>query len=259
MTDWYYHAPGRGKVGPLSADEMRAHYRSRQIGRDTLAWHEGLREWQPLERLIEELGLTGVAQDMRQPPPVPPPPAATASHASATRRNAEPPPSRRTGCLIAAVVLVVGGLAVLGFLAAVAVPAYQDYLKRAKAVQAAQPKSFDADEMADADARARRMVTEAMRTFYAANGNTCPDELEFEKVQLRDRDVVGPDGKGWGNVALSKSQDGMCAYTVDFHGLGPDVENRTVNYAVSLRGADVDIVCTAGTLTPPHLPPHCMP
>ena len=84
MSDWYYHAPGQGRVGPLSADEMRARYRDRRITRDMLAWHDGLREWQPVERLIEELGLSGIEQDRSRPPPVPPtrPSAANASHAA---------------------------------------------------------------------------------------------------------------------------------------------------------------------------------
>lgn len=261
MTDWYYHAPGRGKVGPLSADEMRAHYRTRQIGRDTLAWHEGLREWQPLERLMEELALTGVAQDTSLPPPVPPPRAATASHANATasRRNVEAPPSNRTGCIIALVALGIGGLVLLAILAAIAIPAYQDYVKRAKASQAAAPRTFDADRMAEAEAVTRRLVVDAMKTYYAANGNTCPDELEFERLMVRDRSYAGSNENGWGNVGGAEPLGGQCAYLVDFHGFGPDVEGRTVRYEVAIDGGDVDIVCTAGTLQPPHLPPRCMP
>lgn len=257
MTDWYYHAPGRGKVGPMTADEMRAHYRSRRIGRDTLAWHEGLREWQPLERLIEELGLTGVAQDATQPPPLPPPPpAATVSHASTLRRSAGPPPSNRTGCIIAAVVLAIGGVMLIGILAAIAIPAYQDYVKRAKAARA---QTFDPERMAAAEAATRRLVTDAMKTFYVANGNACPDEYEFEKLQVRDPSYAGSAENGWGNVSGAKALTGQCAYTVDFHGLGPDVEGKTVRYEATLAGDAVEIACSGDTLAPPHLPPRCMP
>ena len=82
MTDWYYHAPGQGRVGPLTAERMQQLYRDRVIVRDTLAWHEGLREWQPLDRLIEELGLTGVQPDLSKPPP--------------PRRSVRPRPRLRT-------------------------------------------------------------------------------------------------------------------------------------------------------------------
>ena len=37
MTDWYYHAPGQGRVGPLTAEQMQQRYRDRVIVRDTLA------------------------------------------------------------------------------------------------------------------------------------------------------------------------------------------------------------------------------
>ena len=260
MTDWYYHAPGQGRVGPLSADAMREHYRTRQIGRDTLAWHDGLREWQPLERLMEELGLSGVQQDMSQPPPLPPrPAAATASHASPMRRSIEPPPSNRTGCVIAAVAIGIGGIMLLGILAAIALPAYQDYVKRAKAARAAQPRTFDAEQMADADARARRLVTDAMRRYYVEKGNTCPDEFEFESLMVRDRDYSGADDEGWANVQQAKPLTGQCAYDVEYRGFGPDVDGRTTRYEVNISGDAVDIVCSANTLTPPHLPPHCIP
>ena len=55
MTDGYYHAPGQGRVGPLSADEMRARFRDRRITRDMLAWHDGLREWQEYLDLLGPL------------------------------------------------------------------------------------------------------------------------------------------------------------------------------------------------------------
>src|SRR5690606_14914715 len=72
MTDWYYHDPAQGRVGPLSAEQVRARYVDRRIQRDTLAWHAGVREWQPLDRFSDELQLDTVAPDASQPPPLPP-------------------------------------------------------------------------------------------------------------------------------------------------------------------------------------------
>src|SRR3546814_9669471 len=60
MTDWYYHDPAQGRVGPLSAEQVRARYVDRRIQRDTLAWHAGAREWQPLDRFSDELQLDTV-------------------------------------------------------------------------------------------------------------------------------------------------------------------------------------------------------
>ena len=280
MTDWYYHAPGQGRVGPLTAEQMRQCFRERRIARDTLAWHEGLREWQPVERLIEELGLSGVQPDASLPPPVPPrPAAATASHAG-PMRAAAPPPSNRSGCLIAAIVLGVIGLFLVGILAAIALPAYQDYVKRAQAAQQGQASpsdgssdgrpeaptsqapqkqvyTFDAERMARTDALARELVTVTMREFYAANGNTCPDTVEFEKMQLRYPRYQGSETGGWFGIDPARAEGSQCAYEVRFYGLGPEVQDKTLRYEANIVGEAVSIVCRNRNLPSGYLPPLC--
>ena len=68
MTDWYYHLPGQGRVGPMGADDVRDAYRDGRVQRDTLAWHVGARDWQPLERFSDSLGLNAVAAPVIPPP-----------------------------------------------------------------------------------------------------------------------------------------------------------------------------------------------
>jgi type IV pilus assembly protein PilA len=267
MTDWYYHAPGQGRVGPLSADEMRARFRDRRITREMLAWHDGLREWQPVDRLIEELGLTGIEQDLSRPPPVPPrPAAAVASHAARPSTHIEPPPSNRTGCIIAAVAVGIGGLVMLAILAAIAIPAYQDYVKRAKAAQgqAQQPlpqapetRTFDAERMADTDALARELVTLAMRDMADSPG-ACPDLYEFERIQVRQPRLQGNED-GWFTLDPARPESGECAYDVGYLGFGPDLDGRQVRYEVSRVGDEVVIRCSNRTLQAQHLPPDCRP
>lgn len=194
MTNWHYHDPAQGRVGPIDADTLRSDFRAGKIGRDTLVWREGLREWQTLERLSTELELD--RDLLSRTPPIPPPlpaapptasqprepeviatgtgsagsarddgyvstaPAATAerypsnapasSHgdpaslrpadyapAHVTRRQSAPPPKRGlSGCMIALIVLAVLAIPVVGILAAIALPAYQDYTLRAKVASA---------------------------------------------------------------------------------------------------------------------------
>ncbi len=76
MTDWYYHLPGQGRIGPLDADNVREAYRDGRVQRDTLAWHVGARDWQPLDRFSDALGLDDMAPAV--PPPLPATPASTA-------------------------------------------------------------------------------------------------------------------------------------------------------------------------------------
>ena len=80
MTDWYYHLPGQGRVGPLGADDVREAYRDGRVQRDTLAWHVGARDWQPLDRFSDSLGLDEMAAPVARPP-VPATPAAVAGDA----------------------------------------------------------------------------------------------------------------------------------------------------------------------------------
>lgn len=277
MTDWYYHAPGQGRVGPLTADQMRRLYRERVIVRETLAWHEGLREWQPLERLIEELGLTGVEPDMRRPPPPPPPrpSAAGASHAARPSVHVEPPPSNRSGCIIAVVVVGIVGLVLLAILAAIALPAYQDYVKRAKAAEAARtpsmlpspaepatvpadPGRFDPDRMQAADALARDLIAVSIREFYAANGNVCPDTYEFERMMVRQPRYQGSREDGWFGIEQAHPVSGTCAYRVNFMGLGAEVKDRTVQYDATVAGdGSIDLYCRNIDLPAGFAPPRC--
>lgn len=158
MTNWYYHDAAQGRVGPIDADAVRGHYREGRIHRDTLLWREGLREWQPLERLSNELGLDddllSSAPRPVAPPPLPPqtptasgpPPYSTRSAHSANpadaaaahfhQRQAPPPRRGLSGCAIVAIVLAVVAIPMVGILAAIALPAYQDYTVRAKVTEA---------------------------------------------------------------------------------------------------------------------------
>src|SRR5687768_6933461 len=120
MIDWYYHDPGEGRIGPLSAEELRKRFQDRRIQRDTLVWHHGLREWQPLERMAADIGLETLQVDTSRPPPLPanahapiPTPASAAVPRAPSRGKYSRAPLRGKKTLpTAAIVLIV--VAVLG-------------------------------------------------------------------------------------------------------------------------------------------------
>ena len=243
MTDWYYHDPAQGRVGPLSAEQLRARYVERRVQADTLAWHAGVQEWQPLERFAEELALHTVRPDASRPPPLPPPPpgSAPAAHRQAPpragARSAAPPPRRGlSGCAIVAIVAAVAAVPVIAILAAIAIPAYNDYTIRAKST---------AGLIGAASAMQR-----AVEEFSQAHGR-CPGNDDFaplvRRFQAQDK---GP------TVHFGALAGGNCAFEFTLHG-GSTVEGRTLVYEAVRDGDLVDWDCSGGDLPDRYRPMPC--
>ncbi|MFZ5657259.1 MAG: GYF domain-containing protein [Pseudomonadota bacterium] len=227
---WFYHAPGEGRIGPLSADELRRRYRERRIQRDTLVWREGLREWQPLERVADEVDLFSVTPDASLPPPLPAAPAiamapAAAGYADAAAYGlgrAAPQRRRMSGCLVALIVVGVLAVPMTAILAAIALPAYRDYTVRAKVAGYLAPREA-----------ALRMGTERARDALGR----CPEEpLE-----------AGLEGDAAEGVRVGQLEDGRCAFEIAIQGVDPKVDGSTiVHVAPPAAGGAWD--CTGGDL-----------
>ncbi len=134
MSQWYYVDGNRQRQGPVEDAALAALWRSGRIGLDTLVWREGEDAWRPLQDFRADLDVGSGAL----PPPLP----EGVMEARPQVLTGAPPRSGLSGCMIAvivAAVLLVPGTAIL---AAIALPAYQDYTLRAKiaaAVAAATP------------------------------------------------------------------------------------------------------------------------
>lgn len=117
---WYYADAQQQQQGPVAADWFAAALGRGLVNGNSLVWREGLPGWAPLSQFAAELGLAITA-----PPPLP--------------RSAPivVKPSGGSNTWVAVVVvLVVGGFFMLIILAAIALPAYQDYTIRAKVSEA---------------------------------------------------------------------------------------------------------------------------
>ena len=175
MDDWYYATADRQRHGPLPASELRALAASGAIDARTLVWREGLPDWRPLHAFAAELELPA------SPPPLPPSPAAPMA----------PPRTGTTGLVIALLVLVGGtvGIAVIGILAAIALPAYQDYTLRAQASAAiVQAKALQV-QVAEYVAAHGRCPSNGDEDFgeadsYAGTGLAAVEFGEFEDSDL---------------------------------------------------------------------------
>lgn len=119
---WYYADRQRQQRGPVSADELKAALQRGDVDVASLVWHERLPSWVPLAKVAAELGLRGV------PPPLP--------RAAQPRRTPPRPMSGKKVALIVIGALLVCSLPIVAILAAIAIPAYQDYTVRSKVAQA---------------------------------------------------------------------------------------------------------------------------
>ena len=61
MTQWYHADRQRRQVGPQTAADIAARFRTGEIDAATLVWREGLDTWKPLGSLRVELGLEEAA------------------------------------------------------------------------------------------------------------------------------------------------------------------------------------------------------
>ncbi len=147
MNDWF-HADGNRRSGPVTADDIAALFQQGHLTLDTLVWRQGLPSWQPLGRMAGELGLaTALPQDGADALPPPPlPPAAPPPGIPATALPVMQPARKGlSGCAITAIVagvVLLVMIPVCAILAAIALPAYNDYVVRAKvseAIVALQP------------------------------------------------------------------------------------------------------------------------
>lgn len=144
MSQWFYAEGNRERCGPLSSESLVELFRSGRIALDTLVWREGMSDWQTLGSVASELGLTDLPAAAVGAPspaasPASPPPLHSPGPVPTGASAAAPPKSGLSGCAIAAIVAAVCGvflLAVVGILAAIALPAYQDYTLRARTAAA---------------------------------------------------------------------------------------------------------------------------
>lgn len=258
MDNWYYVDRAQTRHGPVAAAAVADAYRNGQAGGDSLVWREGMAEWQPLDRFRDELGL-GAAAPVAASPGAGTPPQAPAKKGT-------------SGCLIISIVLFVLLLFVGGILAAIAIPAYQDYVERAK--QASEQAGTDVEEalrQAEAEmsgveegtvdetvlavpdtsvigeteaALARQAVTD-----FIANTDRCPrDSAELG--------LAAPSSPGLGEVRAGTLDDGRCTITLLLSGLedAPELAGSKVVYT---RESDGSWTCRSNLSQQQYLAPDC--
>lgn len=222
MAGWYYVDQGNLRKGPVPAEDLAEAYRLGQVGTDSLVWRDGMAEWAALGGFLDELGLDRVR------------PAVTTATAAAV--PGAPPAKSNRGCLIAAAIIVGGGLFlvfILAIVAAIALPAYQDYMMRSQLTMA----------LVEAQ-QAKVMVSE-----FRAGADRCP----------RDGGELGlepPMGSMVSSLQVGSLEDGTCAIELV---LAANATPASLGGAVILLslGEDGRWTCSSDDVPESNLPDAC--
>lgn len=176
----------------------------------------------------------------QSPPPFP---------SSSDPRGAPPPPGKPpasrglSGCAIAAIIGAVAlffGVFVIAILAAIAVPAYQDYIARSKVHQA----------------YAVGLSLQSQIEELRAQSGRCPGNDEIGYGEDATIDLGGADGANGGSRAWLTAgalDSGECAIELRFEGVSPRIDGRTLVFESGADGWH----CLAGTLEDPQRPVAC--
>jgi type IV pilus assembly protein PilA len=215
---WFYADNQRQQQGPVADSWLYNAYQRGEITLNTLVWREGMPQWLPLSRVAGELGIA-----MASAPP--PPPSSAAPPQYAPRPPVAAKKSGGSGCLIIGIILLVGFVVVGGILAAIAIPAYQDYVSRAKVMNARMQGTLLKADVA---------------TFYTAQGR-CPvngDEgfnppTSYASVEIS-------------SINIGALDDGRCAIQILFNDLG----NKGTQGAELVMAMDGDLEWTETSTLP---------
>ena len=236
MSGWHYADRNRQQHGPVTAEELVAHYRNGSIALDGLVWREGMPQWQPLRDFADELGLSAAPEAAPEPPPPLPSTPPLAAPATATFAAA-PPRKRMSGGMIALIVIAALALPCLGFgaiLAAISVPAYNDYTLRAKVAQAL------------GEAASLKL---AVAEFQAAE-ERCPSNGEG--------DIGAPEsyaGTYTTRATVGAFDDGTCGFELEIGNTGETrIDGRKIWWERS--DPDAEWRCSS-EIDDKWLPPHC--
>lgn len=156
--------------------------------------------------------------------------------------SAPPPKQGMSGCAIAAIigaVVMVFGVFIVGVLAAIAIPAYNDYLLRSK--------------VAAAERHVRNLQVPIQ--LHRLDAGECPDNAA---LGLEDPDVFelgqnGADLTGQGIVRVGGNANGPCTIELTFANVDPQLDGKTAIFKSGDSGWD----CGGGTLPSKYRSPRC--
>lgn len=214
---WYYADSQRQQQGPVADSYLFNAYQRGEVTLNTLVWREGMAQWLPLSQVAGELGISTAGL----PPSMP---------QGGRPVFVAPQKSGNSGCLVAGIVVGIGGFVLVAIMAAIALPAYQDYTNRAKISQA---------NLVSSDLKMR--VTE----FYVSN-ERCPVNGDEGFSQAADYATAELSA-----INIGSLDDGRCAVQLLFNQIGAgDTAGKEILHAM-----DSDMNWTSSSNLPNRMLP----
>jgi|SRR5690606_6589190 len=137
-------------------------------------------------------------------------------------------------------------VAIIGILAAIAIPAYQDYIARAQATEAINLAGGLKTPVAD---------------MYGQNGE-CPANNTAAKAKLAGMPLdTTVTGKYVAKVTSAAGDTGKCTITAQFinkSGVNAELKNRTVVLTGDFNGGSAKWDCTSAAIPQKYLPKTCV-
>ncbi|RMH88998.1 DUF4339 domain-containing protein [Lysobacter pythonis] len=226
---WFYADLDYRRQGPVGREDVLALHRDGRLRRESLVWRQGMDKWRPLAEVFE----------------LPPPDMRAVAFGSGTPSPAAGK-KKMGGCLIALLVaagLMAISIPVIAILAAIAVPAYQNYVLRAKVATASAGLAGLRAHLAERQADDGHCPGNGEDDIPTANG------FDLDGVT---RVEVGPREDGDGTTPV-------CAITLTFGGTGHTrLDGTTLRWEYRQSGKDGprEWVC-AGTANHQYLPRQC--
>lgn len=217
-AEWFYADAANQRIGPVSEESLLALHRQGVLRPESLVWRQGMDGWRALQQALN----------------LPPPDLGAMQFRSGVPSGVTP--QRRkgmSGCLIVALVLAAVSVPMLGILAAIALPAYQQYVVRSKVA------------MVDAAVNPMR---KAVESSLASPDPACPkpgDIVPGQPIPVVADLVVGPQASGY------------CGIHVELGGTGsPHVDGHQIAWEYIDAGDTPAWQCTSD-LDDKYLPSSC--
>jgi type IV pilus assembly protein PilA len=218
---WFYINQQQQRIGPCDASVLIDALQHGQITMGTLTWREGMSTWEPLSVNAAAIGIT-------QNTPLAAPPGRPIPRAKSGGSN-------NLIWLLGIGIVGLACIAVVGILAAIALPAYNDYSIRAKVSEAMNQAS----------------VYKVAVSENFAQKQTCMNDEEAAAENLTSNATSMIQSINFGSV-----DSGNCAFEITLSDrVSPSLSGGKILFEMNNEGTEW--FCSSETLKPNYLPQQC--